>query len=176
MGASHHLTWRTVGTLNEERRNQWIADTLASLPAGWRLLDAGAGEQQYRRFCSHLQYVSQDFAKYQPRADDIGLHGDEWHYGTLDIVSDITSIPEPDASFEAVLCSEVIEHLPNPVEAIREFARLLRSGGQLIITAPFASLTHQAPYHFSTGFNRYFYEKHLDEYGFEITEIAPNGS
>jgi hypothetical protein len=46
----------------------------------------------------------------------------------------------------------------------------------MILTAPFWSLTHQAPYHFATGFNRYFYEHHLGRLGFDIVEMTPNGN
>jgi SAM-dependent methyltransferase len=162
--------------MNEANRAVWIEQTLRSVPAGSRLLDAGAGEQQYRRFCDHLDYVSQDFAEYEPGADACGLHFERWDYGQLDIVSDITAIPEPDESFDAVLCTEVLEHVPDPVAAIGELARLVRPGGQLIVTAPFCSLTHQSPYHYATGFTCYFYEKHLQDLGFEIEETSPNGN
>jgi len=64
----------------------------------------------------------------------------------VDVISDITSIPLPDASFDACLCTEVLEHLPHPIEALRELARLLRPGGRLILTAPFCSLTHFSPH------------------------------
>ena len=166
----------SVGTDNESNRTNWLERTLASLPAGARILDAGAGEQQYRRFCSHLDYVSQDFALYDGSGNRAGLQTGTWDQSSLDIVSDITAIPEPDASFDAIMCIEVFEHLPNPLTAIREFARLLKNGCQLIITAPFCSLTHFAPYHFASGFNSYFYEKHLPDAGFEITELTPNGN
>ena len=46
----------------------------------------------------------------------------------------------------------------------------------LIATAPFCSLTHMAPYHFYSGFNRYFYEKHLSTYGFVLDELVENGN
>jgi ubiquinone/menaquinone biosynthesis C-methylase UbiE len=170
------MTWRTVGRMNEATRVAWIESALKQVPAGSRLLDAGAGEQQFRQFCSHLDYVSQDFAQYVPGADPSGLHTEKWEYGSLDIVSDITAIPEPDGSFVAVLCTEVLDHIPNPIEALREFARLARPGGQLIVTAPFCSITHQSPYHFATGFSRYFYAKHLPNFGFDINEITPNGN
>lgn len=70
----------------------------------------------------------------------------------------------------------MFEHLPNPLSALKEFSRLCRSGGKLIITAPFCSLTHFAPYHFYSGFNRYFYENYLPSYGFEIVEMQENGN
>ena len=165
-----------VGTLNESNRVAWLEKTLTNIPAGKRLLDAGAGEQQFKRFCKHLNYVSQDFAQYKPAELETGLQMPKWDYGKLDIISDIASIPEPDGSFDVILCTEVFEHIINPLEAVREFSRLLKKDGVLIITAPFCSLTHFAPYHFYTGFNKYFYETAFLKNGFETIEIAANGN
>jgi ubiquinone/menaquinone biosynthesis C-methylase UbiE len=162
--------------LNERNRIQWVEQQLKQLPSGWKILDAGAGEQQYRKYCPHLEYVSQDFAQYDPAKAPTGLQMQNWKYPKLDIVSDITAIPVPDASFDAVLCTEVLEHVPDAVTALRELSRLIKPGGVLLLTAPFCSLTHFAPYHFSSGFNRYFYERHLPAFGFGIEEFAYNGN
>ncbi|RLB88589.1 MAG: SAM-dependent methyltransferase [Deltaproteobacteria bacterium] len=165
-----------VGRDNESSRETWLEETLLTIPDNSRILDAGAGTQQYSRFCRHLEYVSQDFGEYDGKGDDAALQPGEFDYGKLDIVSDINSIPEPDASFDAIMCIEVLEHLPDPVQTIKEFSRLLKPEGHLIITAPFCSLTHFAPYHFSSGFNTYWYERHLAEYGFKNIEITRNGN
>jgi len=165
-----------VGLANASSRDAWVAKTLAAVPDGSRLLDAGAGECQYKRHCGHLRYVSQDFSKYDGMGNREGLQMGSWDTSSVDIVGDITDIPEPTGSFDAILCTEVFEHLPDPALALKEFSRLLRPGGQLIITAPFCSLTHFAPYHFSTGFNRYFYLHHLSRLGFEDIEIVENGN
>lgn len=165
-----------IGSFNESNRVNWLEVTLKKIPARSRILDAGAGEQQFKRFCSHLQYVSQDFAQYVPDKLPSGLQMEKWDYGKLDIVSDIASIPEPDGSFDAIMCTEVFEHIINPREAVKEFSRLTKKGGWLVITAPFCSLTHFAPYHFYTGFNRFFYETELKLNGFEILEITHNGN
>jgi SAM-dependent methyltransferase len=165
-----------AGTINQRAREEWLEKTLRNIPKGKRILDAGAGELPYKRFCEHLNYVSQDFGKYDGRGDGSGLQMGSWDNSKVDIVCDITAIPEPDASFDAIMCIEVLEHLPSPVEALKELSRLLRSGGELIITAPFASLTHLAPYHFYSGFNRYFYQKWLEQFGFKIIELVPNGN
>ena len=165
-----------AGLDNPHNREVWLARTLEALPAGWRILDAGAGELAYRRFCEHLTYVSQDFARYDGLGDGAGLHTGAWDTSQIDIVSDIAAIPQPNASFDAVLCVEVLEHLPDPLAALREFGRLLRPHGVLILTAPFASLTHFAPYFYHTGFSRYFYQYWLPELGFEILEISANGN
>ncbi|MBU4289008.1 MAG: class I SAM-dependent methyltransferase [Proteobacteria bacterium] len=166
----------TVGTRNQFNRELWLEKTLKQIPAGSRILDAGAGEQAYKRFCTHLNYVAQDFAKYNGKGNNSGLQMGNWDQSNLDIISDITAIPEPDASFDAIMCVEVFEHLPEPIKAIQEFARLLKAGGHLILTAPFCSLTHFAPYHFYTGYNRYFYETHLPANGFKILNLQENGN
>jgi len=166
----------TVGTKNEATRDNWIKNTLLKIPAGGRILDAGAGEQPYKLLCSHLNYVSQDFYQYNAGGDGVGLQRPQWDHGTLDIVSDIASIPEPDHSFDAIICTEVFEHIRHPREAVKEFFRLLKPGGYLILTAPFASLTHFAPYHFYSGFNRFFYQEELTGAGFDIIEMDVNGN
>lgn len=165
-----------VGTRNKATRDAWLKDTLQKIPTGSRILDAGGGELQYKPLCEHLNYVSQDFAQYDGEGDGKGLQTGAWDQTRLDIISDITAIPEPDGSFDAIMCIEVFEHLPEPIKAIKEFSRLLRPGGHLIITAPFCSLTHFAPYHFYTGFNRYFYEEHLSKNGFKIIDLVENGN
>jgi len=165
-----------VGNKNLENREEWLEKTLLKIPENSRILDAGAGELRYKKFCTHLDYVSQDFGQYNGQGNGAGLHTQTWDNTRLDIVSDITAIPLPDASFDAVMCIEVFEHIPQPVKAIEEFARLTKPNGYLVITAPFCSLTHFAPYHFYTGYNTYFYEKHLAENNFKILEIERNGN
>lgn len=164
----------SVGTFNESNRVAWVTQTLKRIPAGARLLDAGAGERRYQAACAHLRYVSQDFAQYDGQGDGVGLQTGSWDQRGLDIVSDIASIPEPDGSFDAIMCTEVFEHIPHPAQALAEFARLLRPGGFLLLTAPFCSITHFAPYHFYTGFSRYFYEHYLAD--FEILDFQLNGN
>jgi ubiquinone/menaquinone biosynthesis C-methylase UbiE len=164
-----------AGTKNLIERDLWVKNTLLKLSGGGRILDAGAGEQRYRSYCSHLSYVSQDFCQYEGDGNTKGLQTGTWDTSRIDIISDIIDIPEPDASFDAILCTEVFEHIPDPIAALNEFHRLLRSGGELILTAPFCSLTHFAPYHYYSGFNKYFYEHYLTKIEFTITEITANG-
>ncbi len=164
-----------VGTTNEAVREKWIEETLKKIPKDLTLLDAGAGECQFKKYCTHLKYIAQDFGQYDGTGSN-GLQQGNWDNTKLDIVSDITSIPLPDQSVDAIMCTEVFEHIPDPIAALKEFTRLIKPGGYLLLTAPFASLTHFAPYHFASGFNRYFYEKHLPDNGFEIEELKLNGN
>lgn len=164
-----------VGTTNEATRIQWIEETLKKIPEGLTLLDAGAGESQFKKFCTHLKYIAQDFGQYDG-AGTVGLQTGSWDNSKIDIVSDIVNIPLPDQSVDAIMCTEVLEHIPNPIAALKEFSRLLKPNGYLLITAPFASLTHFAPYYFASGLSRFFYEHHLKEFGFDITDLQLNGN
>lgn len=167
---------KEFGLSNHSNRVKWLGNALADIQAGSSIIDIGAGQQQYRKFCKHLKYTSQDFNQYDGTGNSEGLQTGVWDTSKIDIVSDLISIPVHDQSFDAILCTEVLEHVPNPIEAIKEFSRLIKPNGQLIITAPFASLTHFAPYHYSTGFSKYFYMHHLEKEGFKILEIYENGN
>ncbi len=165
-----------IKNINEINRQAWLKQTLLSLPKGACILDAGAGELKNRKHCDHLHYTSQDFNQYTGGGElNEGLQTGLWDTSGIDLISDITSIPAPDSSFDAIICSEVLEHIPEPTHALDEFYRLLKPGGIMILTAPFASLVHFAPYHYCTGFSRYWYEHHLTNRGFKITELTPNG-
>src|SRR5512138_639710 len=75
-----------VGTTNLIDRERWLEQTLKKIPSGCRILDAGAGELKYKKFCQHLNYVSQDFAQYDGKGDGAGLHRKNWDQSRLDIV------------------------------------------------------------------------------------------
>lgn len=154
-------------------RDPWLAAKAAALAASARVLDAGAGQCQYSRLFAHCDYKTQDFAKYSGTPS--GSQAESWNYGRIDYVSDITAIPVPDASFDVVLCTEVLEHLPAPIEALRELSRVLVPGGKLLITAPMSCGQHQQPYHYYGGFTPNFYRHFLTEFGLEVTEMLPVG-
>lgn len=159
---------------NHAARELWIEKTLKALPNGSSLLDVGAGECAYKPYCSHLEYLAQDIAEYDGSGNEIGLHTGEWDTSKLDFVCDLYDIPE-DRQFDAILCSEVLEHVVDPVRAVEKMVRLIKPGGRLILTAPFNSITHFAPYHYCTGFSQFFYRLHLERLGCEIEELTANG-
>jgi len=134
------MNFKLVGTTTDEVRINWVIRQLKALPEGIRILDAGAGELRFKPHCGHLQYVSQDFGQYDGGGDGTGLQTGKWDNSLHDIVSDITRIPAADASFDAILCSEVFEHIPDAIEAVREFARILKPGGALQFANPLCAL------------------------------------
>ena len=98
-----------------------------------------------------------------------------WDTSRIELVSDITAIPAPDVSFDAILCSEMLEHVPDPTHALDEFARIRKPGGVMVLTAPFSSNVHMAPCHYCSGFSKYWYEYHLPLRGFLINTLNLNG-
>lgn len=154
---------------NLRNRDRWVAVHAAQVPAGARVLDAGAGSSPYRGLFAHCIYETQDFAQLT------GAQLRHGGYGPIDYVCDMTAIPVPDASFDVVLCTEVLEHHPEPIKVVGELSRVLRSGGTLLLTAPLGSGIHQEPYHFYGGYTPYWYRRFLGQAGFGALEIAGNG-
>lgn len=165
---------------NQYERDDFIIQELKALEVGLTLLDAGCGSQRYREFCSHLNYKAQDFGKYT--TDEKKMIGsnasggdDSYKYGALDYVGNIWCIEESDNAFDVILCTEVFEHIPFPNETVREFGRLLKPGGKLILTAPSNCLRHMDPYFFYSGFSDRWYEKILPDSGFKIEKLNAVG-
>lgn len=154
---------------NQWTRDKWIAKMAATIPAGARVLDVGAGTAPYRELFSHCEFMTHDFAQYQNYQD-----GSEGQYAALDYVSDVCKIPVPDQSFDVILCTEVLEHVPYPIDALAEMCRIVKLGGTLLITAPLGSGLHQQPYHFYGGYTDHWYRKFLTEFGCEVISIEPN--
>ncbi len=153
---------------NVSSRDEWVADRANSVAPGSRVLDVGAGTAPYRSLFAHCQYETQDFANYD------GFRGPEGQYSDIDYVSDVTEIPVADATFDVVLCTEVLEHVPRPIEALRDMVRVTKPGGRLFLTAPLGSGLHQEPYHFYGGYTDHWYRRFLTEFGCEVISIEPN--
>jgi SAM-dependent methyltransferase len=66
----------------------------------------------------------------------------------VDVYCDAAAIPFAPRCFDSAMCTEVLEHLPDPSRTVRELARVLRPGGWLLVTTPFAYQAHQRPYDF----------------------------
>ena len=103
-----------------------------------KVLDVGCGEMPFRPFLSHeVDYQGVDVAE----SVSFGMRNHP------DIVLfDGVNIPFPDNSWDGILCTEVLEHAVEPELLIAEMLRVLRPGGTLLLTVPFAARVHHAPH------------------------------
>ena len=106
------------------------------LPSGAasRVIDVGCGDGRHiveaaRRGCFAVG-LDYDAAELRLARARIGAHRVDL------IVGDATRLPFCDGAFDAAICTETLEHLPDDASAIREIARLLRPGGTLLGAVP----------------------------------------
>jgi SAM-dependent methyltransferase len=138
---------------------EFVAAQARGLPAGARVLDVGAGDAPYRELFAAQLYMTLD-------------HADTPHSGRVDIVSSADVIPVAAGSFDAVLCTQVLEHVPAPLDVLREIRRVLVPDGLLIATVPFVWEEHESPYDFFR-YARYGLEHLLKQAGFDQLEVRP---
>ena len=105
--------------------------------AGKEVLEIGCGRGDFSCWLArntHARLTATDFshtavAKGRDYASSLGLN-------ILWQVMDIQSIAYPDATFDFVISSETIEHVPDPMRAVSELGRVLKPGGKLFLTTP----------------------------------------
>ncbi len=136
----------------------------ASLPAGARLLDAGAGEGAYAGYFSRHQYVGVDLA--------VGDPG--WDYSRLDVIADLAALPFPDGCFHACLNIVTLEHVRDPARVLGEIARVLSPGGRLLLVVPLEWEIHQAPHDYFR-FTRYGVAYLLERAGLRMESLEAAG-
>jgi SAM-dependent methyltransferase len=117
------LCWRCGS--HERHRAQWLLlERRPELLRDARSLLQWAPEwclRQRLRALPHVRYVSADI-------DPTGV----------DLCLDITALDLPDAAFDAVICSHVLEHVPDDAAAMRELARITAPGGFTLVMVPLA--------------------------------------
>ena len=135
------------------------------------LLDVGCGEMPYRACLPEdVAYTGVDV----PQANAFAMRGSD-----SIVAFDGVAIPFADASFDAVLCTEVLEHAAQPHALVHDIERVLKPGGSLIATVPFSARVHYAPYDFHR-FTKYalaemfavFDEVSIEERGNDLAVIA----
>jgi SAM-dependent methyltransferase len=121
-----------------------------------RILDVGCGTKPYADYFDASAYVGLELAS--PTMSQSNRP---------DCLYDGHTFPFADAHFDAVITSEVLEHVFNPDQFLHELTRVLRPNGLLLLTVPFVWDEHEQPY----DYGRYssFGLKHLlNRHGLEI--------
>jgi SAM-dependent methyltransferase len=120
-----------------------------------RVLDLGSGAAPYAGLFPHRHYVTADL------------------FASADVTCDATLLPFAAGSFDLVLCTEVLEHVPDPDAMLREIGRILKSRGALALTTPLTWGVHAAQ-----DFHRWTeagLARLLGRSGFEIVALEPRG-
>ncbi len=140
--ASYETYWNgafrdpELGQLVPERKQQ-LRPILARLPRGARILDVGCGDGVFTQFFAECGL--------EPMGTDIAEAGVRWaraHYPQLrfEVASLDQRLPFDDGAFDALWCSEVIEHLFDVDFALGEMRRILKPNGLLLLTTPYHGL------------------------------------
>jgi len=124
-------------------------------------LDVGCGRRPYEKtyFAAAKKYVGADYLSDRSRPD---------------VICSALRLPFADRSFETVVSTEVLEHVPDPLRTLKEMRRVLKPGGHLILSTPMYWPRHEVPY----DFFRYPYDGLLyllKEAGFELVRILNRG-
>jgi len=141
-----------------------VAGFAASLPAGARVLDAGAGEVRHARYFGRQRYCGVDLA----------VGDSTWNYSLLDAVADLTRLPFGSGCFDAAIHIVTLEHVREPACVLREIARTLAPGAPLLVIVPHEWEVHQAPHDYFR-FTRHGIEYLLERAGMAEIEIRPVG-
>ena len=124
-----------------------------------RVLDVGAGHQPFRAFLpADTDYLALDV---------VPMTGNQ-------VVASALALPFREATFEGVLCTEVLEHVPEPAQALAEIYRVLKPGGRAYITVPMTWGLHYEPHDYYR-FTRYGIAYLARRVGLEVQEIGQIG-
>ena len=127
-----------------------------------RVLDAGADTCPYKKYFAHAHYESTDIKDTM----------DEAHKHTF--ICSLDNIPKEDSTYDAIINTQVLEHVGYPQTVIKEFYRILKPGGKLFLTAPQGWGVHAEPYNFF-NFTKFGLELLFKEAGFKIIFVKPRG-
>jgi len=125
------------------------------------VLDAGSGQAPYKKYFAHTTYENADFQKVECR---------DGSYAPSTYICDLADIPVENERYDFIICTQVLEHLPEPWKVLSEFFRVLKKGGKIFLSAPLFFEEHEQPYDFYR-YTQFAWEKLLADAGFEIQTL-----
>jgi SAM-dependent methyltransferase len=139
----------------------FVERVAALTPAGARVLDVGAGDAPYRELFLHTEYRTVDWAD-SPHTEA----------QRADVIADASELPLERESVDLVLCTQVLEHVPEPAAVLGECFRILVPGGRLALSVPFVWEPHELPHDYFR-YTQPGIEHLLTSAGFVDAAIAP---
>jgi SAM-dependent methyltransferase len=131
-------------------QGEHFASALAERRLHGKVLNAGCGEGLYAPFLEHFPDVTA-IVNVDLSAPSVSRRRtDRRHH---DLRASLTSLPFAAGSFDAAICSEVLEHVPDDRTAVAELARVLRPGSMLLVSVPTPPAPHD-PAHVREGYTR----------------------
>jgi SAM-dependent methyltransferase len=128
-----------------------------------RVLDIGcAGRRLARRLPADAHYIGLDYP----------MTAVSMYRTQPDVFGDARCLPFANASADAVILKDVLEHIRGPSQALAEISRVLRAGGSLVLWMPFMYPIHDAPHDFQR-FTSHAMEAYLDDHGFRVRLCKP---
>ena len=127
-----------------------------------RILDIGCGEQPFRPLFEGPGSRIWGIDHFRT------LHRNE----RIDLFGTALALPFGGETFDAAICFQVLEHVPEPFELLREARRVIKPGGHLILTAPHIWNVHEAPHDYFR-YTPYGLRHLFEKAGFEVVEIRP---
>ncbi len=92
----------------------------------------------------------------------------------IDVRAEAARVPVVSNHFEWVLCSEVLEHVDEPLRVVAEIFRVLRPGGNVVITVPFLFRLHEDPVDIGR-YTNWYWRRQLEKIGFHKITIEKQG-
>lgn len=135
--ASRNIQQVSIGSrLVSDITATWYANNIPHYTKG-KLLDLGCGRVPF--FGMYQAYISENICV------DWGNSFHKNNY--LDIEYDLTQkLPFDDCTFDTIILSDVLEHIPEPPALFNEIYRLLKKEGKLILNVPFFYCLHECPH------------------------------
>jgi SAM-dependent methyltransferase len=99
-----------------------------------RILDAACGNGRYSRFLLHQADTDASLTAFDYSQGMLHRARRRLADGRIShVAADLTHLPYAEASFDAIVCGWVLEHLPDPALGLRELARVLQPGSKLLL-------------------------------------------
>jgi len=137
---------------------RWISEKARATPAGAIVLDAGSGLAPFRHHLAHTQYESADHLK------------NESSYHPPTYACDLSNIPVAARRFDRIMCTQVLEHVPDPEAVLREFSRVLKDDGEIWLSAPLFFEEHEGPQDFFR-YTQWGFRRIGQQAGLEVEEL-----